>query len=453
MARNGASIVLNRFGLGTKPGQPNAFREDAIGAVEAELDRPDVALLEGPEFTSSADALAELRAEAMARSAAGAAGRPANPPSLPPPIRAEQRFYRQELTARVARAKEAEIGFAERLVWFWTNHFAVEAGAGAQERALVGSFEREAIRPHVLGSFRDMLGAATKHPAMLVYLDNVSSFGPRSDVGLRTGRGLNENHARELLELHTVGVDGGYDQADLTALARALTGWSIGGFERNETAGAFMFRPGVHEPGAQTVMGRRYGQPDIAQAEAVLDDLAAHLATARHIATKLVRHFLADEPSPADVETIAATFSDTGGDLKAVARALLHLDGADGPPVKLRSPQEFVWASIRALDVEIDLAAAGNWLRALGQVPWDPPSPEGFKDDQATWLAADAMTNRLDVAELLAQRAAPTLDAAVLAEAILGDAASAATIEAIDAADSRQQGLALLLMSPEFQRR
>lgn len=309
MAEGDAALVLNRFGLGPKPGLLERIGDDPLTALEAELDAPEPARINAAGLTGSADAFRELRAEAAARRAAAA-----NLTS----VRAEQRFYRAELTARIDQARTAETGFVERLVWFWTNHFAIEAGSGGQERALVGSFEREAIRPFALASFRELLGAATKHPAMLIYLDNVSSFGPRSPAGVRNGRGLNENHARELLELHTLGVDGGYSQADVTSLARALTGWSIGG-ENDAAFGSFIFRPGVHEPGSQTVLGKRYAQPDAAQGEAILDDLAAHPATAQHVATKLVRHFFADQPDPAAVTAIAEVFSATDGDLRAVA--------------------------------------------------------------------------------------------------------------------------------------
>lgn len=438
-----AAVVFSRFGLGLRPGDIERFGADAVAAIEAELDRPGISAVAATDLTGSADALRQIRAEATARRE-GQSGLPQ--------VRAEQRFYRAEIAARIAQIEAAEIGFVERLVWFWANHFAVEAGSGPQERGLVGSFEREAIRPFVLGNFRDMLGAVTKHPAMLTYLDNVSSFGPSSVAGVRGGRGLNENHARELLELHTIGVDAGYSQSDVTSLAKALTGWSIGRPSDPEFGG-FTFRPAVHEPGSQTVLGVSYAGSDETQGERILDDLAVHPATAQHIATKLARHFYSDEPDPAAIAAIAATFSATNGDLRAVARALLHLDGAFAPPTKLRSPQEFVWAGLRAVGARVELPQVANWLRALGQVPWDPPSPAGFKDDEATWLAADAMTNRLDVAQILAGMAAPDLDGTGLARTILGDGASVATIEAIDGAEDRRQALTLLLMSPEFQRR
>ena len=226
-----------------------------------------------------------------------------------------------------------EESFRERLVHFWTNHFAVSADK-PQVLALAGTLENEAIRPHVAGRFADMLTAVESHPAMILYLDNQASIGPGSQLAQRRSRrssagdrklGINENLAREILELHTLGVDGGYTQQDVTTFARALTGWSIGTdrFPGGGELGKFAFHDAAHEPGAKTIMGTRYGQSGVAQPRAVLTDLAKHPATARHVATKLARHFIADEPPPDAVERIAKAFRDSDGDLPTVHRAVL----------------------------------------------------------------------------------------------------------------------------------
>ena len=307
---------------------------------------------------------------------------------------------------------------------------------------------------NVLGNFRDMLGAVTKHPAMLSYLDNAQSVGPNSSVGLRRRVGLNENHARELLELHTIGVDGGYDQADVTALARIMTGWT---FARNSNQrvpiGSFLFAGAGHEPGVQTVLGVHYPAGGVQQGEAVLDMLTVHPETGRHIAFKLVRHFVADDPPEDLVAELATTFVDSGGDLKAVALALIGSDTAFAEATKIKTPQEFLWSSLRALELDIGPQLVLRGLRTLGQPMWDPPSPEGFSDESATWLAPDAMTDRLDIAEILVERANIGYLPGELVDLILGPAVSSESRQAVLSAASRTQAVALLLMTPEFQRR
>ncbi|MGV8840497.1 MAG: DUF1800 domain-containing protein [Bauldia sp.] len=447
-----SAAAFHRFGLGPRPGDLEIA--DMRAAFRTDLADRGAALLDDPSLRDTGAALVAMiryrEAQAATRDGAG------NMLLVPEPLEriTAESIYRDEIRSRVARIAGTPVGFAERLVAFWTNHFAIEASAGMTERALVGAFEREAIRPHVLGSFRDLLGAATKHPAMLSYLDNVRSVGPNSRVGRNGGRGLNENHARELLELHTIGVDAGYTQADVTALARILTGWSyVAREDQASPIGSFVFRSEAHEPGAHAVLGRTYTQPGVGQGEAVLDFLAADPATARHIATRLARHFVADDPAPALVARLAETFAATAGDLQAVARALVDADEAYDEATRLKPPQEFLWSSLRALGVTPEPRQVVAILGALGQPLFNPPSPEGFDDDGATWLAPDALTTRLDVAEQLAQAASPALSPGDLAEAVLGDALASESLVAILAAESEVQAITMLLMLPEFQRR
>jgi len=319
-----------------------------------------------------------------------------------------------------------------------------------------GSFEREAIRPHVLGRFADMLKAVEQHPAMLFFLDNQQSLGPDSRAGQNRNRGLNENLAREIMELHTLGVGGGYSQDDVTSLARIITGWTYAGRQGQLGApGTFVFNANAHQPGAQRVMGKIYDANGVAQGEAVLSDIARHPATAKFIATKFARHFVADDPPPALVARLADVFGKSDGDLKALATALLDSDEAwKAPLIKVRSPYEFLVAGGRLLaQIPGDPGRYLNGLNVLGQPLWAPAGPNGFPDSNAVWAAPEGMKLRLDISAQIASRLADGLDPRDLLELVAADAASPETRRTVERAESRQQALALLLMSPEFQRR
>jgi uncharacterized protein (DUF1800 family) len=319
-----------------------------------------------------------------------------------------------------------------------------------------GSFEREAVRPHVLGRFGDMLKAVEQHPAMLFFLDNQQSLGPDSRVGQNRNRGLNENLAREIMELHTLGVGGGYSQDDVTSLARIITGWTYAGRQGQlGTPGTFVFNANAHQPGAQAVMGKIYQPNGVAQGEVVLSDIARHPSTAKFIATKFVRHFVADDPPPMLVARLADVFGKSDGDLRALTMALLDSDEAwRAPLTKVRSPYEFLLASGRLLaQIPGDPSRYLNGLNVLGQPLWSPAGPNGFADTNAVWAAPEGIKLRLDISAQIASRLADTIDPRDLLELVAADAASPETRRTIALAESRQQALALLLMSPEFQRR
>jgi uncharacterized protein (DUF1800 family) len=382
---------------------------------------------------------------------------PPNAPKPPPqPLNIIQKTYRAEALARLQRATLADCGFAERLVAFWSNHFCISANKGGLARMWAGSFEREAIRPHVLGRFGDMLKAVEQHPAMLFFLDNQQSLGPDSRAGQNRKRGLNENLAREIMELHTLGVDGGYSQDDVTSLARIITGWTYAGRQGQlGTPGSFVFNANAHQPGAQRLMGKIYENNGVVQGEAALADIARHPATAKFIATKFARHFVADDPPPALVARLQDVFSKSDGSLKALAMALLDADEAwQAPLTKLRSPYEFLVATGRLLArIPEDPTRYLGGLNVLGQPLWSPAGPNGFPDTNAAWAAPEGMKLRLDISAQLASRVGDTIDPRSLLEFALADAASQDTRRAVERAESRQQALALLLMSPEFQRR
>jgi uncharacterized protein (DUF1800 family) len=354
------------------------------------------------------------------------------------------------------RGVMAEVGFVELLVAFWSNHFCISAAKGEPARIWAGSFEREAIRPHVLGRFADMLRAVEQHPAMLFFLDNQQSLGPNSRAGLARNKGLNENLAREIMELHTLGVGGGYTQADVTSLARIITGWTFAGRQGGlGTPGSFAFNVNAHQPGPQVLLGRTYEPTGLAQGEAALADIARHPSTANFIATKLVRHFVADDPPQALVARLRDVFAKTDGDLKAMATALVDSDEAwKAPLTKMRSPYDFVVASGRLLArVPEDPGGYLNNLNLLGQPLWSPAGPNGFPDTTAAWAAPEGMKLRLDIAAQMGARLGNNIDPLDLLEFAAADAASIETRRTIERAESRQQALALLLMSPEMQRR
>src|SRR5450755_301985 len=355
------------------------------------------------------------------------------------PLNIIQKTYRAEALARLQRAAIADCGFTERLVAFWSNHFCISANKGELARMWAGSFEREAIRPHVLGRFADMLKAVEQHPAMLFFLDNQESLGPDSRAGQNRKRGLNENLAREIMELHTLGVGSGYTQEDVTSLARIITGWTFAGREGKLGApGSFIFNANAHQPGPQSLLGKVYEAGGLAQGEAALADIARHPATAKFIATKFVRHFVADEPPLALVARLREVFTRTDGDLKAMTMALVDSDEAWAAPLtKIRSPYEFLVATGRLLArVPEDPGAYLNSLNTLGQPLWAPAGPNGFADTNATWAAPEGIKLRLDIAAQVAARLGNTIDPRDLLEFAAADAASADTRQAIEHAET-----------------
>lgn len=477
--------ALNRFGLGGRPGEPQRIAGDPRGAVLAQLSRADAALLSGPNLPAASAAYVTYRQQEIGKererlmvAAALPAAQPATPAmaqpgaqtamAVPPqgvqapapkpapaPLVVEQQLYRAEAGARFERLAQTETPLVERLVMFWANHFTVSVAKGGHLRSIAGAFEREAIRPHVLGRFADMLKAVENHPAMLFYLDNPASTGPESRTGLASKRGLNENLAREILELHTLGVDGGYSQADVTSLARVLTGWNVTNPDEDVLyGGRFSFAPGRHEPGAHSVLGVSY--PETASNEqglAVLEGLARHPATATFIARKMVRHFIDDEPPQALVEMLAKRFRETDGDLAAVTRALVEAPEAwQAPPAKMRSPIEFAAAVLRLVPKLPEPVQLLNQLAGMGQPLWQAPGPNGWSDRVQAWASPEGLDARLDLSALWGRQLGQ-INPKDLLDAVLGPVASAETRQAVARAESRPQGLAILFMSPEFQRR
>jgi uncharacterized protein (DUF1800 family) len=488
-----SAIALNRFGLGARaadpvPSEPKAWLLSQLGSFQP---RPPV-IAAVPSRADVIGQLAELREQQRmdraerpkVQQASLVTGMPQQPDGMAQTMESQpkkaiadpekkelQKAIRADYVtmagARLSSALTTNAPFIERLVHFWSNHFAVSIDKQPVV-GLAGLLEFEAIRPHVLGRFSDMLLAVEQHPAMLLYLDQAQSIGPNSPVGQRAAahggkRGLNENLGREIMELHTLGVRTGYTQADVTEFARALTGWTVSGLARGPAArllgdgepGEFHFAEALHEPGTRTIMGKRYSQDGEAQGRAILMDLAANPATAKHIAFQLARHFAGDTPPQALVDRLTQTYLSSGGDLPSLYRTLINSpEPWAAQPVKFKTPWEWSVSALRAVGVDqLEPQKAVGLLNQMGQPVWKPESPAGYDDIAASWAAPEALMQRVEAAKRIADRAGSSVDPRQIAEKVLPGSLSEATRTAIARAESPAEGLALLLVSPEFLRR
>lgn len=452
------ALAANRFGLGARPQELRAIGGSARDwlarqVLGARPSPPEIASL--PSSAALFQRFAQAtEARRKQRDAAQADVQNVRAQLVP--------LYLEQVKARYTVAARTTESFRERLVHFWTNHFAISADK-PQVVALAGTLENEVIRPGIAGTFAELLLAVEAHPAMILYLDNQASAGPRSTLASRAARrgrklDINENLAREILELHTLGVQGGYSQTDVTTFAKVLTGWSVGG-GRGALAGGepgrFVFREMAHEPGAQIILGKRYAEDGLAQGRAVLRDLARHPATVSHIATKLVRHFAGDEPPASAVAHVARAFASSDGHLPTVHRAVLELPVAWQPaPAKFKSPHEYVVATFRALDfVPSEARHVAAPFELLGQRPYGPGSPAGWPDTAAHWDGPDALLKRIEWATQIGSRVGKRIHPGALAEETLGETLTSHTRTAIARAADATQALVLLLASPEFMRR
>jgi uncharacterized protein (DUF1800 family) len=467
-------IAVLRFGLGARPGDLNAAAGDPRTWLTAQL-KGAVPLAVNTPLAPSERIFIELLAarderQEMKRDAAATA---ADPKAAFNPVRdAYLPHYRAQVLARAQSAAVTARPFAERLVHFWTNHFAVSADKGAVV-GIAGTLENEAIRPHVNGRFVDLLTAVEQHPAMIGFLDNQYSVGKDSELAQLAARraartaandkprrefGINENLAREILELHTLGVNGGYSQKDVTSFAQIITGWSIGGGKGRLAGGIpgrFYFRENLHEPGAKAFLGKTYYEDGQRQGEAVLSDLCRNPATAKFIASKLVRHFIADDPPPAAIARVANAFLRSAGDLPHVYAALIDTPEAwDSNTRKFKTPEDFVFSTLRALNASpTQPEEVIRSFELLGQRQYTPGSPAGWPDTSKSWDGSDALMHRVLWASRVASRYEQGLDPVDVAASSLGAYARPETVTALRRATSSKQALALLLMSPEFQRR
>ncbi len=446
-----AALAAHRFGLGANQADLTNASSDPRGWLKWQLGSVDPALQAFAANKRSGDILRELpgqvdqlKGTAEGKKKIQEMGRD---------------MFLGEMRPWMKNAFETKVPFLERLVWFWSNHFTISI----QKARLIyfaGTYEREAIRPNVLGSFEDLLFASVRHPAMQLYLDNAFSIGPNSRAGKFTGKGLNENHAREILELHTLGVDGGYGQDDVIALAKILTGWSIERGDQVDNATGFKFFENRHEPGAKVLLGKTYSENGEREGTDALRDLARHPATARHVATKFARHFIADEPPPQAVARLERVYHATGGDLRALSLAIVDEPAAwNRQLMKVRTPIEYVVAAVRLLGGvretlgDEQFKGLAESLRIMGQIPFTASSPKGWPDVASAWAGPAAIMERAQWAHVLASRIPQKPDPVRLGEMGLGALLSATTRAALERAADATQGLALLIASPEFQRR
>lgn len=521
--------VLNRLGFGPTPAAMARVRQMGIDAYIDEQLRPERIPNDAADARTSALATLQKSSRELARDhflpalmarrqqqrQAAQPGPDPNPPENAPAPRTPeqmeamrvQRLPIVELSQhKILRAAYGDRQLEEVLVDFWFNHFNVFVGKG-QVRTYLIEYERDAIRPHVLGKFRDLLEASARSPAMLFYLDNWQSTaaadaptsadqsrdamrrrqmpGARRDPRDRAvnqerpertiadlppqmrRRGLNENYARELMELHTLGVDGGYAQRDVQEVARAFTGWTIA---NPRQGGPFRFEPRLHDDGEKIVLGHRIdrggGESD---GERVLDILVKHPSTARHIATKLARRFVADDPPAALVARAADRFKQTDGDIREVVRTIVtspEFFSADARRAKVKSPFEFVVSSVRAAAIDVPNALPlVQAVRDLGMPLYGAQPPTGYADRAEAWVNSGALLNRMNFAVALSsgRMRGRQADAAIggtaedarrtlLATALAGDV-SAATSSTVAKAMTAPQAVALILGSPEFQKR
>ncbi len=468
-----SEIAVLRFGLGARPGELSSAAGDPRGWLRAQI-RGAVARAGDTPLAPCEQIFAGVLAardeqRQMRRTGAGRQETDGEAKLLLNVLRdAYLPHYRSQVLARAQSAALTTRPFAERLVHFWANHFAISADKGAIF-GLAGTLENEAIRPHVNGRFVELLTAVEQHPAMIAFLDNQYSAGADSAAAQRAAWraapgtpaqsefGINENLAREILELHTLGVDGGYAQQDVTAFAQILTGWSIGGGKGRLAGGQpgrFYFRENLHEPGAKMFLRKRYPEAGQAQGEAVLADLARHPSTARFIATKLVRHFVADDPPHAVVERVADAFlSRTGTCRWCIPGCSSHprrgplaaqVQDSGGPRLldsaRLRYGAEQAEDVIRGFDL-------------LGQRQYTPGSPAGWPDIAKAWDGSDALMHRVLWASRMAERCERGVRSASRRGILPRQLRANRNPDRAGRAASGQQALALLVMSPEFQRR
>lgn len=436
--------AANRFGLGLRRDETLLQSTDPLQSLLTELYHRALAMPASEQLPYSPENYRRFREARQSQDEA----------KLQEARRILRQAYLQEMRVKLWHSVTTPQGFMERLVNFWSNHFTISIQKGIVS-GFVGAYEREAIRPHVTGDFATLLVAVTRHPAMLIYLDNVTSTGPNSRVGRNRKIGLNENLAREIFELHTLGVAGGYTQNDVTNFARVLTGWSLGDLKQGDAVGQFFFDAARHEPGSQIILGKTYEDMGEQQGIAVLRDLAQHPATARHLATKLTRHFLADEPPAETVTALAESYLRHGGNLAAMYQTMLtRSEFWQTQPLKIRSSFDLVIAAARHCGLEVkDMDWCLQSLRFLGQMPFNANSPAGFPDTGRALAGPEAMLRRIEWAEGAGARFGTNRNAMEIAELALGSFLQVDSQRLIATANTPREALAILLATPEFQRR
>lgn len=437
-----AVLAVNRFGLGAKSGELDLVQKDPRGWIIGQIDNPVIP----PEIKNSSQMAVKTAQEIKKLKAASGNDRQKMRETE---RKMDRQLFVEQTSARIMMHAQTDQPFVERMVLFWSNHFTVST----QRTGIIGlvhHFENEAIRPHINGRFVDMLQAVVHHPAMLLYLDNARSIGDQSPQGRKRQKGLNENLAREILELHTLGVNGGYTQNDIIAFANILTGWSVDQNDRLQ----FVFRPQTHQPGSKSFLGHEFLQNGQQEGVDALNMLAKHPATARHIATKLARHFISDTPSEESIKAIETTFLQSDGNLSKVMKKIIELKEIwDSPFKKYKTTYEFVVSALRLTGQGANSKQTMQALNVLDFRPFNASSPAGYEDTIDYWLAPNALIKRIEWANRIAQSLPAGVEPLSLAQAAFSTELSPNTAQIIERAASGPDGIVLLLSSPEFQRR
>lgn len=449
-----ATIAINRFGLGAKPSEFIAAHKDPKQWLISQLQlKPAIHFNSDVAHSNEImQTLAELRKQKKSDQNNLKSDKSSEAPQTKTPkVSYHRQTYLQLSIDTLKHAINSENSLNWRLLDFFSNHFSVSS-ASTVMTALAPTLEREAIAPCLLGRFDDLLISVIQHPAMLIYLNNEKSFGPNSKIAKKNGRGLNENLAREILELHTLGVDSGYDQKDVIELAKGITGWSVANPLKDKEQG-FKYRRSGHEPGVRTLLNKTYSQKESEQGKSMLRDLAVHPATAKHISYKLAHHFISDNPPASLVNKMTDRWLATNGDIKEVMTTMINADEAwHVEKLKFKTPREFLISSLRALDLETNNRQLYSSLVTLGQQPFKAGSPAGYSDREEDWNGANALMSRVNWASTIAARTKKIQIEDIIKNSF-SEYISQLSYQTISRAESRKQALTLFLMSPEFLRR
>ena len=453
-----AAIATQRFGLGPRPNEIAAINHHAEGwllrqlsmspALSFDTSLPDSAhiLAAQTQYKQANKAYKKQQQANAVESNTMAATETQNKTPKDP----SYAFYKQLTADALQQAIVSENSFNWRCLDFFSNHFSVTA-QGSVMTGLCATLEREAIAPNLFGRFEDLLLAVCKHPAMLIYLNNENSIGPSTRYA-KKNRGLNENLAREILELHTLGVNGGYQQQDVTELAKGITGWSVAKPGKDKQQG-FIYRAKKHEPGTRLLLGKSYAEQGLQQGELMLKALANHASTARLISTKIVQSFISDQAPTQLVDHLTAAWHASKGDLKVVFKALIsHPRAWQVQQQKYKTPREYVVSTYRTLaSKRLSIKQAQSALKTLGQQPFKAGSPAGYSDQQRDWDGASALMARINwVSQLAGKKRLEKINIDTLIETSFANTLSTNSYQMITRAESRQQALILLLLSPEF---
>ena len=470
-----ATIATQRFALGARPDEIKKINDNAQQWLLTQLDAsPTVTfdrslatansiLIAHSEFTKSRKAFRKQQADKTIPTAMAemdSANQMSEMQAMPSeskkteeskePKNPHNDFYKALTADALKQTIESENSFNWRCLAFFSNHFSVSA-QGQLMTGLAPTLEREAIAPNLYGHFDQLLLAVCQHPAMLIYLNNENSIGPSTRFA-KKNRGLNENLAREILELHTLGVDGGYQQHDVTELAKGITGWSVFKPGKDKQQG-FIYHKGKHEPGTRTLLGKSYPPQGLAQGKQMLKDIANHPSTARFVSTKIVQSFISDQAPEELVNHLTTQWIKTNGHLKSVFQALInHPLSWQAQQQKYKTPHEYVISTYRALAVKkLNIRQVQNALNTLGQRPFKADSPAGYSDQQQDWDGASALMARVNWAsQIAAKKQFAKTNINILIENTFSNTLSTHSYQVITRAESRQQALTLLLLSPEF---